>query len=129
MTLSGREVLLVGETFHSAHVLRERLHQLQFRCHFARDLQAASDWLGSHPVDLVLSNMHLSDETGFRLLMTLDGLPVTAFLCLPVENSCLWLPAINAGKTCLGLPALRSSEFVSTLDEMARSLAEAPKIN
>jgi hypothetical protein len=73
--------------------------------------------------------MHLSDETGFRLLMTLDGLPVTAFLCLPVENSCLWLPAINAGKTCLGLPALRSSEFVSTLDEMARSLAEAPKIN
>jgi len=129
MTLSGREVLLVGETFHSAHALTKWLHQWKFRCHFARNVGVASDWLASHQVDLVLSNTHLSDGTGFRLLMTLAGLPVSAFLCLPVENSCFWLPAINAGKACLGLPALRASEFVSTLEEMARCLADAPKAN
>jgi hypothetical protein len=129
MTLSGREVLLVGETFHSAQALTERLNRWEFRCRFARNVRAACDLLRSHPVNLVLSNTHLSDGTGFRLLMTLAGLPITAFLCLPVENGCFWLPAIDGGKACLGLPALRPSEFVSTLEEMARCLVDAPQLN
>ena len=129
MTLAGREVLLVGEGFHNAHALTKRLQQWQFQCHFARNARAASDWLESHQVDLVLSDTHLSDGTGFRLVMTLADLPVTAFLCVPVENNCFWLPAIHDGKACLGLPALRTSEFVSTLEEMARCLADAPKVN
>jgi CheY-like chemotaxis protein len=83
-------------------------------------MQAASERLRSHRVDLVLSNTHLPDGTGFGLLAALAGLPVTAFLCLPVENSCFWLPAIDAGKECLGLPALRPSEFVSALQGMAK---------
>jgi hypothetical protein len=82
--------------------------------------------LSSHPVDLVLSNTHLSDGSGFGLLVALDGLPVSAFLCLAVEDSCFWLPAIDGGKECLGLPALRPSEFASLLDELARSSAADP---
>ena len=58
----------------------------------------------------------------FGLLVNLAGLPVTAFLCLPVENGCFWLPAIDDGKECLGLPALRPSEFAKTLEEMTQSL-------
>jgi hypothetical protein len=92
-------------------------------------MRAASDLLSSHPVDLVLSNTHLSDGTGFGLLAALAGLPVTAFLCLPVEDSCFWLPAIDGGKDCLGLPALRPSEFASALEEMAQSLAAAPSVD
>jgi hypothetical protein len=129
MTLSGRDVLLVGHSFQSAHALTDRLHRWGFRCHLARNMRAASDLLRSRPVDLVLSNTHLSDGTGFGLLGTLAGLPVTAFLCLPVENGCFWLPAIDAGKECLGLPALRPSEFASALEEMARCLAAAPPVN
>jgi response regulator RpfG family c-di-GMP phosphodiesterase len=119
MTLSGRNVLLVGQHFHSAQALTHRLLRWKFRCHFASTMRAASDLLSSQPVGLVLSNTHLSDGTGFRLLAALVGLPVTAFLCLPVENSCFWLPAIDGGKDCLGLPALRPSEFASALEEMA----------
>ncbi len=129
MRLSGRDVLLVGQSFHSAQALTGRLHQWGLRCHLAGDLQSAFDLLASQPVDLVLSNTHLPDGTGFELLMALAGLPVTAFLCLPVENSCFWLPAIDAGKECLGLPALRPSEFASTLEKMTRSLAAAPPVN
>jgi hypothetical protein len=70
----------------------------------------------------VLSNTHLSDGTGFRLLTVLNGLPVTAFLCLPVENSCFWLPAIDAGEECLGSPALRPREFAILLEEMFKNL-------
>jgi hypothetical protein len=92
-------------------------------------MRAACNLLSSHPVDLVRSNTQLPDGTGFGLLAALDGLPVTAFLCLPVKDSCFWLPAIGGGEECLGLPALRPSEFASVLDEMARCLAAAPSVN
>jgi len=129
MTLSGRDVLLVGQNLHSALALTDRLHQWGFRCHFAGNMRAASDLLSSHPVDLVLSNTHLPDGTGFGLLMALAGLPVTAFLCLPVEDGCFWLPAIDGGKECLGLPALRPAEFARAIEEMARCLTAAPSVN
>jgi hypothetical protein len=92
-------------------------------------MREASDLLSSYPVDLVLTNTHLSDGTGFRLLLTLTGLPVTAFLCLPVENSCFWLPAIDGGKECLGLPALRPSEFATSLKEMSECLTAGTWVN
>ena len=79
MTLSGRDVLLVGQSFHSAQALADWLRRWGFRCHFADNMREASDLLSSHPIDLVLSNTHLSDGTGFGLLVTLAGLPVTAF--------------------------------------------------
>jgi CheY-like chemotaxis protein len=129
MTLSGRDVLLVGHSFHGAQALTERLHRWGFRCHLARDMRCAFALMTSRPVDLVLSNTHLSDGTGFNLLTALAGLPVTAFLCLSVENSCYWLPAIDAGKECLGMPALRPSEFASTLEKMALRLAPAAKVS
>jgi len=129
MTLSGRDVLLVGENIHGAYALTDRLHRWGFRCHFAKSMRAAIALLNSRPVDLVLSNTHLSDGTGFGLLVALDGLPVSLFLCLPVENSCFWLPAIDGGKECLGLPALRPSEFASELDESAQCLAMVASVN
>jgi response regulator RpfG family c-di-GMP phosphodiesterase len=122
MTLFGRNVLLVGHTIHSSRKLTDRLHGWKFQCHFARGLEVAAELLTSHPVDLVLSNTYLPDGSGFSLLATVAHLPVTAFLCLPVENSCLWLPAIDGGKKCLGLPALRPREFAKALEEMSRRL-------
>jgi len=129
MTLFGRNVLLVGQNFHTASTLTDRLYGWKFQCRFANTVRAASELLTSQLVDLVLSNTYLSDGTGFGLLTVLAHLPVTAFLSLPVENSCLWLPAIDGGKGCLGLPALRPSEFGLTLEEMVRCLPVAPHLN
>ena len=123
MKLSGRDVLLVGQNFYAAQTLTDRLRRWKFQCHFAKNRRSASELLTSHPVDLVLSNTHLSDGTGITLMAALTGLPITAFLCLPVENSCFWLPAIDGGKECLGLPALRPSEFASALEKMSRCLS------
>jgi len=78
-------------------------------------------------VDAVLSDMRLPDGTGIALVGILAGLAVTAFLCLPVETSCFWLPALDAGKKCLGLPALRPAEFAKALEEMARCLGAAAR--
>jgi CheY-like chemotaxis protein len=129
MTLSGRDVLLVGQSFQASKVLTDRLHRWGLRCHFANSMRAAQLLLSSARVDVVLSNVYLSDGTGFCLLGALAGRPVTAFLCFPVEKGCFWLPAIDAGKECLGLPALRPSEFASALEEMVCCLTAAPPIN
>jgi response regulator RpfG family c-di-GMP phosphodiesterase len=122
MTLAGTNVLLVGQNFHRTQSLTERLHRLKFQCHFATSVRAATDFAASHPVDLVLSNAHLPDGSGYRMLMNLSNFSVSAFLCFPVENSCLWLPALNDGQRCLGLPALRPSEFAKALERMATLL-------
>ena len=122
MTISGRDVLLVGQSFQTASALTDRLRRWGFRCHFAGTMRTAYELLSAVGIDVVLSDTHLSDGTGFGLLRILAGLPVSAFLCLPVENSCFWLPAIDAGKECLGSPALRPSEFANALEEMSRSL-------
>ena len=129
MTLSGMDVLLVGQSFHGAQALADWLRRRGFRCHFARNMREAPDLLNSRPIDLVLSNTHLSDGTGFRLLMTLARLRVTAFLCLPVENTCFWLPAIDGGQACLGSPALRPRGFASALQEMVRCLPAGPSVS
>jgi hypothetical protein len=124
MALYGWNALLVGQNFQSAGALTDKLHRWKFQNHFASNMRAAIDLFGSHRVDLVLSQSYLSDGTGLGLLASLAHLPViTAFLCLPVENGCLWLPAIDGGKKCLGLPALRPLEFAGALQEMARCLS------
>ena len=128
MTLFGRKVLMVGQNLHTASTLTEWLYRWEFQCHFANSMRGAFELLSSRPVDLVLSNTYLIDGTGLGLFRALARLPVTAFLCLPVENSCLWLPAIDGGEACLGLPALRPLEFGRTLEEMARCLPATPRI-
>jgi hypothetical protein len=129
MTLVGRSVFLVGENFHAASSLTDQLHLWKFQCHFANTMRAASELLSSQPVDLVLSNTYLPDGTGVGLLPALARLRVNAFLSLRVENSCLWLPAIDRGEVCLGAPALRPLEFRRTLEELARCLPAAPRVN
>jgi hypothetical protein len=129
MALFGRDVFLVGENFHAASALTNKLYLLKFHCHFANTMRAAAELLSSRPVDLVLSNMYLPDGTGVGLLPALARLRVDAFLSLRVENSCLWLPAINGGRVCLGAPALRPLEFRRTLEDLARCLPVATRAN
>src|SRR5580692_6410298 len=128
MTLSGRDVLLVGQSFQSPNRLTNRLRRWGFRCHFAGNMRTARELLGSIRVDVVLSDIHLSDGTGIGMLGILAGLAVTAFLCFSLETSCFWLPAVDAGKKCLGLPALRPAEFAEALEEMSRSLGTATRV-
>jgi hypothetical protein len=129
MTVSGKEVLLVGQNWHSAQILADRLHLWGFRGRLASNMREATDLLNSHPDDLVRSNTHLPDGTGLGLLTALAGLPIRIFLCLPFEDSWYWLPAIDGGKDCLGLPALCPSEFASAFEEMAQRLAVGPSVN
>lgn len=128
MTIQGSNVLIVGQGFLNAEAWTELLSKWRFRCRFAGDLRSAREVLDSVRIDLVLSKINLPDGTGFGLLAELPGFPVSAFLCLPVENSCFWLPAIDCGNICLGLPALRPSEFAEALQKMAARLPSEPRV-
>jgi response regulator RpfG family c-di-GMP phosphodiesterase len=121
MTILGIDVLFVGPGFHDTQALADRMRRWGFRCHFANSARTARELVNSVRVDLVLSKIGLPDGTGFGLVADLSGLPVTAFLCLPVEDSCYWIPAVDSGNECLGKPALRPLEFLNALEEMSRS--------
>jgi hypothetical protein len=129
MTISGTDVLLVGKGFSDSDALTEQMREWGFRCHFASSVRTAHKVIQTVRVDLVLSNTRLPDGTGFGLVTQLSGLPVTAFLCLLTEESCFWLPAIDGGKMCLGLPALWPAEFVKTLEELARCAGQGGLVN
>jgi response regulator RpfG family c-di-GMP phosphodiesterase len=130
MTNTGMDVLLVGEGFYfSAQAFTDRLRRRGFRCHLAGTMQAALQFLKSHGIDLVLSQMRLPDGSGFGLIATLAGLPVTAFLCVPLEDSCLWLPAIDGGRNCWGKEMLRPADFARALEQLAQRGPAAPLVS
>ncbi len=126
MTALELDVLLVGQDFHKAGALADQLHHRGFRCHFASSSQAARQLLASQRVDLVLCEMHFSDGTGFGLAEAFAGLSITMFVCVPVEDSCYWLPAIDQGSDCRGSAALRPFEFTRNLEELAQRERVAP---
>ncbi len=129
MTITGVDALVVGPGYHDFLALTERMRHWGFRCHFAATVRTAQELVYKSPVNLILSNTRLPDGTGFALVAGLSGFPVTAFLCLPVGNSCVWLPAIDDGRNCLGSPALFPLEFATTLEEMARRVSSLLPVN
>jgi hypothetical protein len=129
MTILGTDVLLVGKGFSDSEALTAQMREWGFRCHFASSVCTAHKVIRTVGVDLVLSNTCLPDGTGFRLVSELSRFPVTAFLCLFTDETCFWLPAIDGGKMCLGLPALWPAEFVRTLEGLARCAGPLRLVN
>jgi PleD family two-component response regulator len=129
MIISEVNVLFVGPGFHDSQKLTDRMQRWGFRCHFAKNLRTAREIVKTIKVDLVLSKVNLPDGSGYSLVAGLYGLPLSAYLCLPVEDSCFWIPAIEAGKDCLGTPALRPSEFVMTLEKMIQYSPPKSQVN
>jgi hypothetical protein len=128
MTTQGMEVLLVGPEYNGKQVLPCWLGKLGFQCHIANSIRAAIEVLDKTQVDLVLCMIRLPDGSGFSLVMPLEGLPITAFLCLSVEEGCVWVAAIDHGRYCLGKAAYFSNEFTGVLEQFAQSLPMPPSM-
>jgi len=128
MTIPGRNVLFVGLDFNIAKNISEQLRGWGFRCFYAGDLAAARELFELTHIHLVLTNAQLSDGTGLGLAASLAGLRVTAFLCLPDECGCMWLPALDCGDVCLGASDLGPAEFSNMLEEMAVHLLHQSQV-
>lgn len=81
-------------------------------------LREACDSVQSGSFDLVLCSNRLPDGIGFRLIELLAGFPVTLFISHPVEDNCIWLPAILRGVKCWGTGALKPKAFVRVIEEL-----------
>jgi hypothetical protein len=116
------KALLIGDRSWGASHLVKHLQQRGFRCEYATSYEKVRSLLRARHYDLVLSPMRLRDDSLFPLIEWLDGSDVTLFYCCPVESGAWWLPALRRGEGCFGSSALRSSEFVSALDEVLAHL-------
>jgi hypothetical protein len=119
MTTQRKQVLLVGPNFHKDQILPGWLGKLGFQCHYADSIQTAVHLLAATKIDLVLCPTSLPDGSGYSLVMPLEGLPITAFLGLCVEEGCIWMAAIEQGRNCLGKAAFFPGEFAGVLEQMA----------
>jgi hypothetical protein len=109
-------VLLVGESARGFSFLLEHLEKRGCDCFVAASGSEAARLCAGRIFDLVLCTDRI--ESTSTLIASLIGSRTTLFCSHPVEDSCWWLPAVRAGKKCLGTPALRPSEFANILDKM-----------
>jgi len=108
-------VLLIGESEQACRHLAKRLEKRGCRCWFASRLEDVRLLLDQRPFQLVLSSRPVTQKSGLMELFSRAACSV--FYSYPVEDSCLWLQAARHGQACLGLPALRPSEFARALDQ------------
>ncbi len=119
--------LLVGRQFQYAAAMIDWLSRKQRECVIVSTRSEACDLLPSGKYDLVLSDNRLPDGSGFGLIQLLAGFSVTLFISHPVEDSCIWLPAILRGVECWGSGALKPKEFVRLIEEIIAGNQEASK--
>ena len=118
MTTGQPKSLLVGAEFRSASAIIRLFRNWQCECTVVNTFRQACQSIESNGFAIVLSINQLPDGSGFGLIKRLRGLPVTMFVALPVQNSCLWLPALLHGEYCWGTQALRPRAFVRLLEEV-----------
>lgn len=123
------EALLIGDEFRTALTLLDRMWRWGFQCHFAPTLQAASRFANMQPVDVILSERHPSDGTVAQLMNAFCDLPVTAYVCFPVDRGCFWLPVLDHGRNCWGSAALRPKELAQALQRLAQHQPVDPTLS
>jgi hypothetical protein len=121
--------LLVGQRFFDDQTLAIQLRCWGFRCDFASNVTDARRRLKSNQHDLVLSLALLPDGIGIGLTKGSGTRPVTAFICLELDDIYIWMPASDSGRKCMGKAALSTSEFTRMLEELSKQLATPSSAN
>lgn len=104
-------VLLVGESAHKDSKIAQRLKDWGAECRFATCCKQAEAFLRAQAFDVVMSEMRLVDGSASRLVPLLEGSSTSLFCSHPVEHNCLWIPIVERGQVCWGVPALWPAEF------------------
>lgn len=118
---TSMNALLVGQRFFDEQTLAIQLRRWGFRCDFANTVTDARRILKWNQHDLVLSLALLPDGIGFGLTTPSKAPPVSAFVCLEVDDICIWMPASDRGRECMGRSALSTDEFTRMLGELSKS--------
>lgn len=112
--------LLVGQRFSDDQTLAIQLRRWGFRCDFASKVTDARRILKSNQHDFVLSLASLPDGIGFELTKAPETRQATAFICLELDDICIWMPASDGGRECVAKAALSTGEFTRMLEELSK---------
>jgi DNA-binding NtrC family response regulator len=115
--------LLVGQRFFDDQTLAIQLRCWGFRCDFANNVTDARRILKSNQHDLILSLALLPDGIGIELTKASETRPGTTFVCLELDDICIWMAASDSGRECMRKAALSTSEFTRMLEELSKQLA------
>jgi hypothetical protein len=111
-------ILLVGKGMRGASRLRELLLKRSCQIECAKSVDHGLALLECQSFDLVLGGIDAEPALRSRLISSLLNCPTHLFFSLPVEDGCWWLPVVRNGQHCLGAAAVRSRDFLSTLDRL-----------
>jgi hypothetical protein len=109
-------VLFLSEGANNSFHLRRHLEQFGCRCQVANCVEEGLVLVDRESFDLLLSThrVHLASA----LIARLEHSVCSAFYRLEVEDGFWWVPILERGRKCLGLPALRAAEFVDAIDRI-----------
>lgn len=126
MSTTTPQVLVVAKNIAGITHLVEHLVRLGCTCHAVTSCGEARRLIETGTIDLMLSEVSLSDGSAYRLIPLLLGSRTTLFFTIPLHHGCLWLPAVDRGQHCFGNAALPPSEFTRLLCEILRERAPIP---
>jgi hypothetical protein len=118
MATHQHTTLLVGREFLQSADPNGWFLRRRSQCRVASTVGEVCELTRSHRFDLILSDYHLPDGTGFELLDRFPVPPASYFLSHRVENGCIWLPAILRGVRCWGSAVLRPAAFIRLLGDL-----------
>jgi hypothetical protein len=116
------KVLLIGDNAQVFSLSLPRLEEDSCECYFAKSQEEVACLLEHTQFDIVLSTRTLRGTGTGGLGGLLWGGRSSLFYALRVEIDCWWLPVLQRGQECFGRPALRTSEFMSALDDVIREI-------
>jgi hypothetical protein len=125
---SQRQVLLVGSRMAGPSFVHG-LRRWGCQCTRTETLAEAIRALEKKPYALVLAQVDVEDGSGSALIGPVAEYGGDLFLCMAVEDSCLWLPAVRNGRNCWGAGALRPGEFKRQLASTVRHEVSSERLS
>ncbi|HKQ87358.1 MAG TPA: hypothetical protein VJS43_11395 [Candidatus Acidoferrales bacterium] len=108
-------VLMLGEKAIAPSWLLRRLEQNACACWSTESADHAVTLFEKHKFQLILNTGPIAEAV--RILPRLGKSDCSFFSAFLVEHGCWWLPMMYIGRECFGASALRTSEFLTVLDD------------
>jgi hypothetical protein len=111
-------ILLIGKETNGSSRLRNHLVKRKCEIESVPSIDSGLAVLQEESFDLVLAPVSTEPGKRSRLIESLLNSCSHLFFSLSVEDGSWWVPAIRNGKNSLGTAAIRSRDFVHTLDRL-----------
>jgi hypothetical protein len=122
MSAASVRILFVGTSTASTQSTLKELARSGWESHAVESLQEADSVLRTIRFELILATEKLSDGTGYGLVSVVERQGGNLFICVPLSETCLWLPAVEHGTRSLGQRALNPVMFATE----ARNILRVP---